>query len=61
MVLRREIYALASLAGAALVALFVRVGEDQALPMIGAALLIFVLRMLALQRKWSAPTAKQPA
>lgn len=59
-VLRREIYALASLAGAALVALLVRVGQDKTLPMIGAALLVFVLRMLALQRKWSAPTAKQP-
>lgn len=60
-VLRREIYALASLAGAALVVLFVRIGQDRTVPMIGAALLIFVLRMLALKRKWSAPTAKQPA
>jgi uncharacterized membrane protein YeiH len=60
-VLRREIYALASLAGAAVVALLVRAGQDQALPMVGAALLVFVLRMLALKRKWSAPTAKYPA
>jgi uncharacterized membrane protein YeiH len=60
-VLRREIYALASLAGAAVVALLVRAGQDRALPMVGAALLVFVLRMLALKRKWSAPTAKYPA
>ena len=59
-VLRREIYALASLAGAVVVVLFNRFGEDHAVPMIGAAALIFVVRMLALQRKWSAPTARRP-
>jgi uncharacterized membrane protein YeiH len=59
-VLRREIYALASLAGAVLVVIFAKTGHDQALPMIGAALLIFVVRMLALKRQWSAPTARHP-
>lgn len=58
-VLRREIYALASLAGAVVVAILVRIGQDRTLPMIGAALLIFVVRMLALQRKWSAPTPRR--
>jgi uncharacterized membrane protein YeiH len=57
-VLRREIYALASLAGAVVVVILVRVGQDAFLPMVGAALLIFVVRMLALKRKWSAPTAR---
>jgi uncharacterized membrane protein YeiH len=58
LVLRREIYALASLAGAVVVATLVWLGQDKALPMIGAAVLVFVIRMIALQRKWSAPTAR---
>lgn len=57
-VLRREIYALASLAGAVVVVILVKIGQDRTLPMVGAAVLIFVFRMLALQRKWSAPTAR---
>lgn len=55
LVLRREIYALASLAGAAMVVLFVRTGLDHALPMVAAAVVVFVIRMTALKRKWSAP------
>lgn len=57
-VLRREIYALASLGGAAVVVILVKIGQDRTLPLVGAAVLIFVFRMLALQRKWSAPTAR---
>src|SRR5262249_26376258 len=59
-VLRREIYALASLAGAVVVAILVKIGQDTTLPLVGAVVLIFVLRMLALQGKWSAPTARGP-
>jgi uncharacterized membrane protein YeiH len=58
LVLRREIYALASLAGAALVATFVWLGQDKALPMLLAGSLIFVIRMIAIKRQWSAPTAR---
>ncbi|NUT35429.1 MAG: trimeric intracellular cation channel family protein [Hamadaea sp.] len=58
LVLRREIYALASLAGAALVVVFIRLGFSDALPMFVAATAVFLIRMTALKRKWSAPTAR---
>ena len=56
-VLRREIYAVAALAGAVAV-----VGLDLARlagpgPLIGAALFVFAVRLVALRRRWSAPVA----
>jgi uncharacterized membrane protein YeiH len=55
-VLRREIYAVASLLGAFLVAvlLHLHVQRDPVLWL--TAVLIFVVRMLALRNKWDAPT-----
>jgi len=57
LVLRREIYALAALAGGVLVVL----GDWLALPagpvaLVGAALVV-VIRVVALWRRWNAPTA----
>jgi len=58
LVLRREIYALAALAGALVVAVGARlelpVGAASAVSVIGAALVV-VVRMLALWRHWNAP------
>ena len=54
-VLRREIYAVASLLGAIVVAVLVRVGWGSVLTFTGAALLVFVVRITALYRHWSAP------
>ena len=56
-VLRREIYALAALAGAVTVALLSAWGQATAVPLIAAALLVFGLRLIALRRRWSAPVA----
>jgi uncharacterized membrane protein YeiH len=57
LVLRREIYALAALAGGVLVAL----GDWLGLPsgpvaLVGSALVV-VIRVVALWRRWNAPTA----
>jgi len=54
-VLRREIYAVASLFGAFLVALFVHLHLDRGLLIGLTAVLIFVVRVLALRNKWEAP------
>jgi uncharacterized membrane protein YeiH len=54
-VLRREIYAVASLLGAIAVASLVRFGWGSVLTFTGAALLVFVVRITALYRHWSAP------
>lgn len=53
-VLRREIYAVASLAGAVAVATLYRASLVGA-PMIGAGALVFAVRLVALRRRWNAP------
>jgi len=59
-VLRREIYAVAALAGAGLVLCLVTVGMPRPFAITVTAASVFALRMLALRRKWSAPTPRQP-
>jgi uncharacterized membrane protein YeiH len=54
-VLRKEIYAVASLLGAVAVALLVWSERDTGLTMFGAAVMIFTVRLTALYRRWSAP------
>ncbi len=54
-VLRREIFAVASLLGAIAVAVLVRLGWGSVLTFTCAALLVFVVRITALYRHWSAP------
>ncbi|MET7750859.1 TRIC cation channel family protein [Micromonospora sp. NPDC005367] len=56
-VLRREIYAVAALAGAVVVAVLHRAGQAHSAPLLGAAVLIFGLRMVALRRRWTVPVA----
>ncbi|MFC0508687.1 trimeric intracellular cation channel family protein [Micromonospora costi] len=56
-VLRREIYAVAALAGAVLVAVLHGLGQGGALPLTAAALLVFGLRLVALRRRWTVPVA----
>ena len=56
-VLLREIYALAALLGATAVVLLDLVGATGAVPLGGAVLLVFGVRVLALRRRWSAPVA----
>jgi uncharacterized membrane protein YeiH len=57
-VLDREIYAVASLAGAAVVAAADFAKMLTVLPMVGAAALVFALRLISLYRNWSAPKPK---
>ncbi|MCG5438079.1 trimeric intracellular cation channel family protein [Micromonospora foliorum] len=57
-VLRREIYALAALAGSVLVALLYVTGQTGPAPLTAAAVLVFGLRLIALRRRWSAPVAQ---
>ncbi len=57
-VLRREIYAVAALLGAALVVPLYREHVAQAVLIPIAALLIFGVRLLALYRHWTAPTPR---
>ncbi|MEU4469966.1 trimeric intracellular cation channel family protein [Micromonospora sp. NPDC023888] len=56
-VLRREIYALAALAGSVTVALLYVTGQTGPAPLTAAAVLVFGLRLIALRRRWSAPVA----
>ncbi|TDC33966.1 trimeric intracellular cation channel family protein [Micromonospora sp. 15K316] len=56
-VLRREIYAVAALAGAVVVAVLQRVGQAGTAPIAAAAVLIFVVRVVALRRRWAVPVA----
>lgn len=56
-VLRREIYALAALAGSVAVALLSAYGAATAVPLTAAATLVFLLRLVSLGRRWSAPVA----
>jgi len=58
-VLRSEIYAVASLAGAVAVALGRRLGAPGLVMLLGAAALTFAIRVTAMLRGWSAPIAKQ--
>jgi uncharacterized membrane protein YeiH len=59
-VLRREIYAVASLLGAVVVAGLVRLGAERPVLLAGTAALIFVVRVLALRRRWAPPTPREP-
>ncbi|WP_341719708.1 trimeric intracellular cation channel family protein [Micromonospora sp. FIMYZ51] len=54
-VLRREIYAVAALAGAILMVLLNGLGHTGPIPLTGAAMLVFGVRLVALRRRWSAP------
>ncbi|NES12890.1 MULTISPECIES: trimeric intracellular cation channel family protein [Micromonospora] len=56
-VLRREIYALAALAGSVVVALLSAYGQAKAAPLTCAAVFVFALRLVSLRRRWSAPVA----
>jgi uncharacterized membrane protein YeiH len=60
-VLRREIYAVASLVGAVVVVVVDRADQAGALPMVGAAGLVLAIRVIALRRHWAAPTADPAA
>ncbi|GAB7050809.1 trimeric intracellular cation channel family protein [Catenuloplanes indicus] len=60
-VLRREIYAVASLGGAVLVAVLVRFGIHDGLALVAPAVLIFGIRIVALLRSWSAPVPPETA
>ncbi|HEY8374136.1 MAG TPA: TRIC cation channel family protein [Pseudonocardiaceae bacterium] len=57
MVLRREIYALAALAGAVVTAVGHRFDLSPVAVTVVGSTLAFVLRVLALWRQWNAPTA----
>ncbi|MDM4718075.1 trimeric intracellular cation channel family protein [Micromonospora sp. WMMA1363] len=56
-VLRREIYAVAALVGAVLVALLDAVGQANVLWLTVAAALVFLIRLVSLRRRWSVPIA----
>jgi uncharacterized membrane protein YeiH len=57
-VLRREIYALAALSGAAVVVVGDALGLPQLPVTLGAAVLVAGVRVLALWRHWNAPTPR---
>jgi uncharacterized membrane protein YeiH len=57
LVLRREIYAVAAVVGSAVVAVGHRLGAPDLTLLITAAVITFAIRMLAVLRGWSAPTA----
>ena len=57
LVLRREIYAVAALLGAVVVAVAYQVDAYGPLPAAGAVVLTFIVRLLAMRRDWNAPTA----
>ncbi|MGH3655502.1 MAG: trimeric intracellular cation channel family protein [Micromonosporaceae bacterium] len=59
-VLRREIYAVASLLGAVAITAASAASLPPPAAAIGAAILVFAVRMLALYRKWSAPVPSGP-
>jgi uncharacterized membrane protein YeiH len=54
-VLRREIYAVAALVGAATVVALNSLDRTGPVPLTAAAALVFGLRLVALRRRWSAP------
>lgn len=57
-VLRQEVYALAALLGAIVVVFGFRAGLPGTPLMLSAAVLIFVVRIVALRQRWSVPTPK---
>jgi uncharacterized membrane protein YeiH len=57
-VLRSEIYAVASLIGAVIVAVGRPLGAPDLLLLVGAATTTCVIRLIAIRRGWSAPVAK---
>lgn len=57
-VLRREIYALAAVSGAAVVVVGDALGLPQLPVALGAAVLVAGVRVLALWRRWNAPTPR---
>ncbi|MBB5872394.1 putative membrane protein YeiH [Allocatelliglobosispora scoriae] len=57
-VLRHEIYALAALIGAVAVAGLVWLNLDSLPTLVGAAVIVFAIRVVALRRKWSAPVPR---
>jgi uncharacterized membrane protein YeiH len=54
-VLRREIYALAALTGAAVIAAGVGLGAPDLPVLVGSAAVTCLIRLAALRRDWSAP------
>jgi uncharacterized membrane protein YeiH len=56
-VLRKEIYAVASLVGASIVVAGDRMNFNRTVTALIGALIIFGIRMIAVLRKWNAPTA----
>lgn len=59
-VLRREIYAVAALGGAVAVTVLVWAGAAGPVPVGAAAVAVTAVRLVALQRRWSAPVAAPP-
>lgn len=57
-VLRREIYAVAALLGAVIVLLLDHLKASRPATVIVAAAVVFVIRLIALSRHWSAPTPR---
>lgn len=58
-VLRREVYAVPALVGAAVVTVADGRGADNSAALVGAALLVFALRMVGVWQDWHAPVAPQ--
>jgi uncharacterized membrane protein YeiH len=58
-VLRREIYAVAALFGCGLVLALAEVGLARPAAVTISAAAVFAIRLIALRRKWSAPTPKE--
>jgi uncharacterized membrane protein YeiH len=58
LILQREIYASACLAGAILLVLLRQTGLPQWLPALLAALTVISIRLLAIQRHWNLPKAE---
>jgi uncharacterized membrane protein YeiH len=58
-VLRSDVYAVAALAGAAVMVAGLRLGWPSTVATIGGALVCFVLRMLAVWRNWNLPRVLQ--
>ena len=56
-VLRSDLYAVAALAGAAVVAIGIQLGLAPAVTVTAGALLCFALRMFAIRRDWQLPRA----
>lgn len=59
-VLRKEIYALAALAGAMVVVIGLRLGLPVSLTLLPGAALCLFLRLMAIYRGWNLPLARRP-